>query len=291
MGRKSRAANAATQELVTSIAASNNTQLPAIDTPMSPAMQEVISDIDRIFSEVQETSLRSFWRVGELISRVSNDPALYLTDDQRVAGVDAGAFIIGVFAPVYTAEQLRQAVSFYEAYPREADVIRLLRMRCPERPRWRMTVSHVQLLTQVNDPDKRAVLEDKCAENAVTARNLALELQEIRGKVKNSGRKHRSPRGLKQQLLDLLEHQRKFISRSEKLWLAEDADETVYDTFINTPIDEIDAATQSYFQEISDNFDAMLSLITIHKRLCVRIDQELFQDENESSATEDEEAE
>lgn len=247
---------------------------------LAPALRDVVHDVEQIFSEIQETSLRAFWRIGELINNVKSDPESYLTIEQRTQGVDAASLLIGVFAPVYTAEQLRGALSFYETYPSPGDVTRLIQLRCPNRPRWRMTVSHVQVLTQVHDPDQRETLEQKCAEDAYTARNLALELQEIRGKQKNSGRSHRSPRGLKQQLLDLLEHQRRFIGRSEKLWLAEDADETLYDTLINTPPEELDPAIESYFHEIVDNFNAMLSVITIHRRLCDRIKQELFDNDD-----------
>jgi hypothetical protein len=259
---------------------------------LSPALRDVVNDLEQLFSEIQETSLRAFWRIGQMINDVKSNPDDYLTAEQRAHGTDAASLLIGVFAPIYTAEQLRGAMSFYESYPSPADVTRLIQLRCPNRPRWRMTVSHVQVLTQVHDPDQRETLEQKCAEDAYTARNLALELQEIRGKQKNSGRAHRSPRGLKQQLLDLLEHQRRFIGRSEKLWLAEDAEETVYDTLINTAPDQLDPAIASYFHEITDNFNAMLSLITIHRRLCDRINQELFSEEDaatndDTSDTED----
>lgn len=266
------------------------TQTPDFVDTLAPAMRGVVQDLENIFSEIQETSLRAFWRIGQMIDDVKADPERYLTSDQRIQGIDPASLLISVFAPVYTAEQLRGALAFYEAYPSPGDVTRLIQMRCPDRPRWRMTVSHVQVLTQVHDPDQRAVLEEKCVEDAYTARNLALELQEIRGKKKNSGRTHRSPRGLKQQLLDLLEHQRRFISRSETLWLSEDADETLYDTLINTPPEELDATVQSYFHEIAENFNALLSLVMIHKNLCAKIDSELF-DDKEAGENEDEDTE
>lgn len=288
MGRKPRIANAVTAELAqrVSVADKPAEYNVALET-LTPDMRAAVEYIGNAFETIQETSLRSFWKIGRMLEQVNADPERYLTDEQRMSGVSSYGVLVSIFAPVYSAEQLRQALSFYTAYPTEQDIDRLIQMRCPERPRWRMTVTHAQLLAQVSDPDKREALENQCAADAYTARSLALELQELRGKGNQTGRKHRSPRGIKQQLLDLLEHQRKFIARSEKLWLAEDAEETVYDTFINTPPAEIDATLTAYFHEISENFDAMLSLITIHKRLCVKIDQELFSDENSS----DEEAE
>ena len=122
---------------------------------LAPALRDVVHDVEQIFSEIQETSLRAFWRIGELINNVKSDPESYLTLAQRTAGVDAASLLIDVFAPVYTAEQLRGALSFYETYPSPGDVTRLIQLRCPNRPRWRMTVSHVQVLTQVHDPDQR----------------------------------------------------------------------------------------------------------------------------------------
>lgn len=283
MGRKSRAeaiaVSSATETLADSLQDGTSSRYNEVIDSLAPEMRAAVDYIDSAFASIQETSLRSFWNIGRTLKKVTDDPHTYLTDDQRMSGVSAEGLLFSLFAPIYSVEQLRHAVSFYESYPMAQDVDRLINMRCEERPRWRMTMSHVQLLAQVNDPDKRAALEQKVSDDAYTARALAVELQEIRGKInQNSGRKHRSPKGLKQQLLDLVEHQRKFIARSETLWLAEDADETVYDTFINTPPEEIDATMTSYFHEISENFDAMMSLITIHKRLCVKIDQELYAD-------------
>lgn len=245
-----------------------------VEQPMTEEMRSVVYEIDQIFGDVQTASLTAFWRVGKLISDVKNDPDMYLTPEQRSAHVDGAAFIISIFAPVYTAEQLRSAVTFFERYPSESEITRLLSLRNPDRPRWRLTVSHVQLLAQVADDDQRAVLEDKCAESAITARNLALELQELRGKKKNSGRTHQAPKGLKQQLLDLLQHQRRFIARSEKLWYNDD-DNDIYDDIANASPAALDATIMSYIAEIRENFDTMSDVVANHVAMCRKIGDEL----------------
>lgn len=259
---------------------------------LTEEMQGVVSQIDQIFSDVQTSSLTAFWQVGKLIMDVKNNPETYLTPEQISSHVDGASLIIAIFAPIYTAEQLRGAVNFFERYPSEGELTRLLSLRCPhpDRPRWRLTVSHVQLLSQVSDDDQRATLESKCAEEAYTARNLALELQELRGKQKNSGRTHRAPKGLKQQLLDLLSYQRRFIARSQKLWLAEDSD-NIYDDIANTPPEKFDASIRGFLAEVTENFNLMGDVVADHVAMCRKINEMLEKLAEDGETDEDEEAE
>lgn len=270
MGRKSKA----TTMIQADIIASRNLPYAAAAENLTPELQDVVAEIDGLFSDAQEASLRAYWRIGKLISEVTGDPERYLTPEQRSQHIDGSSLLMSIFAPVYTAEQMRGAVNFFEKYPGEAEIIRLLSMRCPDRPRWRLTTSHVQLLTQIPDDQQRAVVEDKCAEEAYTARALATELQEMRGKQKNSGRTHQSPKGLKQQLHDLLQHQRRWISRSESLWLNEKRD-NIYDDVVNAPLSKFDATTRGYFMEILENFDKMSDLVADHRAMCAKVQEEL----------------
>lgn len=258
---------------------------------LTPALRDVVAEIDQIFGDVQVASLTAFWRVGKLITDVKEDPDTYLTNEQRAAHIDGASLIISIFAPVYTAEQLRGAVGFYERYPAEQEITRLLSLRCPDRPRWRMTVSHVQLLSQIPDGEQRQVLEEKCAEEALTARNLSLELQEIRGKRKNSGRTHQAPKGLKQQLIDLLNHQRRFIARSEKLWLAENTD-NIYDDIANAAPERLDDIIVGLFAELRQNFETMSDMVADHIAMCNKVNEEVIEQldsrDEEETADDDE---
>jgi hypothetical protein len=243
---------------------------------LTPRMREVIAEIDQIFGDVQVASLTAFWRVGKIITDVRNAPEEYLTEEQQSQHVDGASLIISIFSPIYSSEQLRGAVGFYEKYPSMAEVTRLLNMRCPDRPRWRLTVSHVQLLAQVTDDNQRQVLEEKCAEEAYTARSLALELQEIRGKRGVAGRAHRAPKGLKQQIQDLLQLQRRFIARSEKLWLSEEED-NLYDDIANTPPEKLDLNIRNLFAEVVENFARLSDLVADHWAMCTKIDEQVIQ--------------
>jgi len=287
MGRKSKAMSVIQADFVGG-PAGQETQNQEFLATLTDELQSVVAEIDQIFGDVQVASLTAFWRVGKMITDVKNEPEVYLTQEQRNSNVDGAALLISIFAPVYTADQLRGAVGFYERYPSEAEITRLLSLRCPERPRWRMTVSHVQLLTQVPDDAQRTVLEEKCAEEAYTARNLALELQEMRGKQKNSGRTHQAPKGLKQQLLDLLQHQRRFIARSEKLWLAEDVN-NIYDDMANAPPDKMDTTLCSYFAEMRENFDRMSDMVSDHVAMCTKVQEEVIDKLGEEEAEDEEE--
>jgi hypothetical protein len=256
---------------------------------LTPRMREVIAEIDQIFGDVQAASLTAFWRVGKIITDVRNSPEEYLTDEQQSQHVDGASLIISIFSPIYSAEQLRGAVSFHEKYPSMAEVTRLLGMRCPDRPRWRLTVSHVQLLSQIPDDNQRQVLEEKCADEAYTARSLALELQEIRGKRGKSGRAHRAPKGLKQQIQDLLQIQRRFIARSEKLWLSEESD-NLYDDIANTPPEKIDLNIRNLFAEVVENFSRLSDLVADHVAMCAKIDEQVIQRLDEENETEEDAA-
>ena len=264
-------------------------QIPGlIQKDVTLAMKRVINEIDQLFAEIQIASMRAIWDVGRLITEVRDDPDTYLTPAQQSAHVDGESVIMFVFAPIYTVEQLRSAVNMFERYPSEGELKRLLAMRCPDRPRWRLTTSHVQLLSQIPDDTQRAKFEERCAEEAYTARALAHELHEIRGKKKgNAGRPHEAPKGLKQQLQDLLAHQRRFIVRSAHLWLNEESD-NIYDDIANASPTKLDETACGYFREIEENFSKLSDQISDHVAMCRKVRKRVF-DKLESEQDDDEE--
>lgn len=253
---------------------------------LSDKLATVVREIGQLLDDLQTANVTAFWNIGRLITEVSTNPDEYLTNEQKAAHVDPGSLIISIYAQAYSMEQLRGAVAFFDKYPSEGQLRRLLALRCPDRPVWRLTASHVQMLAQVADEDQRATLEEKCAEEAYTARALAQEIQELRGKRPGGGRKHQSPKGLKQQIKDLLDYQRKFIGRSEALWLNEDAD-TLYDAIINASPAQRDETVLGYFQEIVENFTRLSDIVGDHIAMCNKVLENL-QDEQEADEAEEE---
>lgn len=249
---------------------------------ITDAMGHVVMEIDKLLAEHQAASLQTYWMVGKLIADVEHNPDTYLTESQRAANIDPGNLLMHMFEQIYTADQLRMTQRFYEMYPKERDLRELIDLRCPERPMWRLTVSHVQILTTVPDDEQRTALVTQCAEEAYTARTLATEVQEIRGVQKGkSGRKHQAPKGLKQQVQDVLNFQRRFISRSEKLWLEDDG---VYDAVANSSSQKRSEAIHNFMQEVRENFDKMQELISTHIALCEKA-QEAISGEDDEEAT------
>lgn len=247
-------------------ALSSVNMLDTFSGKLTSEMESVVLEIDNLLTDHQAAGMQTYWLVGKLITDVEQAPNVYLTPAQQSANIDAGNLLVHVFEQVYTADQLRTTQRFYQMYPERPDLQALLELRCPERPLWRMTVTHVQVLTTIPDPDQREALTNQCAAEAYTARALALEVQEIRGsKRPNAGRQHAAPKGLKQQVQDLLEAQKRFISRSEKLWLEDDG---VYDAIVNAPMQKRSAAIHNFLQEIRENFDKMQDLISTHIALC-----------------------
>lgn len=226
------------------------------DAPeLNPRLQSVVQQIDQLVTDVQEASLTAYWQIGKHMHDVDTDPDAYLTDAQKAAHVTPSALLVAAFAASgFSAEQLRNAEAFYEKYPSDRQFQRLLDMRCPDRPRWRITMSHVQILTQVADDEKRTALEEKCAEEALPAKTLANELQEIRGKKPGGGRKHQAPKGLKNQVYDMLQNLRKFNGRSEALWLG---DENVFDAIMNSSPTKRDGVVMDYFRDVVEQLNKL----------------------------------
>jgi len=259
------------------------------DAPeLNPRLQSVVQEIDQLVTSVQEASLTAYWEIGKHMHDVDENPDEYLTDAQKAAHVTPSSLLVAAFAAVYSAEQLRSAEAFYDKYPSARQLQRLLDMRCPDRPRWRMTMSHVQLLTQVADDEKRAALEEKCAEEAIPAKTLANELQEIRGKKPGGGRKHQAPKGLKNQVYDMLQNLRKFNGRSEALWLGED---NVFDALMNSSPTKRDGVVMDYFRDVveqltklSDVCGDLISMANNVMESLERDDTEEEQEEDDSTA-------
>jgi hypothetical protein len=256
---------------------------------LSARLQAVVQEIDGLFGDAQTASLTAFWQIGQRIHDVSTNPDEFLTAAQKAAHVDPSALLVSVFSPVYSAEQLRSAEAFFERYPTERELERLLALRSPDQPKWRITTSHVQLLTQVSDDDQRAALEEKCADEALPAKTLANELQEIRGKKPGGGRKHQAPKGIKNQLYDLLQHLRRLVNRSETLWLG---DENIYDDYMNAAPNKRDGVPHEYFTELGDLLVKASDVIGDHIALYNKVAEALDDTEasTESEDTEDTES-
>lgn len=243
--------------------------LDAFSGEITPELDVVVRQIDNLLADHHGNSLKTYWHVGKLITDVERHPQKYLTESQQAAQIDAGNLLMHMFDKIYTADQLRTTQSFYQAYPKERDLNALIALRCPERPAWRLTVSHVQVLTTIPDPEQRQALVEQCAEEAYTARTLASEVQEIRGTpTKKSGRSHQAPKGLKQQVQDVLAFQKRFIGRSENLWLA---DEGVYDAVMNAPASKRSEAIANFVVDMRDNFDRMRELVDDHIAMCDKV--------------------
>jgi hypothetical protein len=105
---------------------------------------------------------------------------------------------------------------------------------------------------------------------------LAQELQELRGKKRpGAGRTHEAPKGLKQQVVDLLNHQRRFITRSEHLWLNEESD-NIYDDIANAPPAKLDETVRGYLREIEENFSRLSDIVADHVAMCRKIREEIL---------------
>lgn len=229
---------------------------------MNKALQAIVGEIDSLFSDAQEASVTAFWEIGRRISQVAQDPDTYLTDAQKAAHVDPTSVLIAQFTPTYSIEQLRAAETFYERYPSERALTRLLALRSPSNPTWRISTSHVNLLTQVADDDKRAALEEKCAEEGLTVKTLATELQEQKGgKTSNGGRPHKAPAGLKNQLHDFLQAMRRFVGRSESLWLGE---ENLYDAYVNASPTKREGVPAEHWAEIGELLTKLSDCVSDH---------------------------
>ena len=268
------------------IATQTATMTDLQDRPeLTASLQSVVREIDALFSEAQEASVTAYWRIGRLISQVAQNPDEYLSEAQKTAHTDPTALLVAAFSPTYSADQLRAAETFYERYPTERELTRLLALRSPTSPSWRISTSHVNLLTQIADDDQRHALEEKCAEEALPAKTLATELQELKGgKASKGGRPHKAPEGLKNQLHDFLQALRRFIGRSESLWLG---DESLYDLYVNASPTKRNGVPEQHWTEIGELLTKLSDVVGDHIGLYNKALNSLQGDEEQVEEEED----
>lgn len=241
--------------------------VPAVMPELHENLKNVVFTIDNLMAEQHAANILSMWRVGQLLNEIDTNPEKYLTEAQRSQHIAPSALLFRVYDRVYTPDQFASAVRLHDAYPTELDIRALVDKRCPTKPNWRITASHVQLLLTVDDDNKRQVMEERCVKEAYTTKALAVELRELHGKEKKA-RKPAAPKGLKQRVYDLLEHQRAFISRSEKLWMADDG---LYDTIAAASPTQLTDTLKGYIAEIRENFEKLADIVEKHHSVCGKI--------------------
>ena len=244
-------------------------------------LQQVVMQVTELVTEQHAANILAMWRIGKILTDIDNDPENYLTEDQLSNHVSPSALLLHAFNKIYTADSFNTSRQLYENYPSQDAIEGLINRRCPARPTWRVTASHVQLLLTVQDPDQRKVIEDRCVSEAYTTKALAVELNEMRGEEKRATRGPAAPKGLKQRVYDLLEHQRKFIARSEKLWIE---DNGLYDALMNTSTTDITETIRGYMTEISENFHKMQEVIDTHQALCRKFEERIDADDDSDEA-------
>jgi hypothetical protein len=241
-------------------------------------LQQIVMQVTELVTEQHAANIMAMWRIGKILTDIDNDPENYLTDEQRSNHVSPSALLLHAFNKIYTADSFNISRQLYENYPSQDAIDNLINRRCPARPTWRVTASHVQLLLTVQDPDQRKVIEDKCVSEAYTTKALAVELNEMRGEEKRATRSPSAPKGLKQRVYDLLEHQRKFIARSEKLWIEDDG---LYDALMNASTTDITETIRGYMTEVIENFHKMHEVIDTHQALCRKFEDHISADEED----------
>lgn len=243
--------------------AADDEQLLAMLPHMRDSLRAVVHEINSIMDDHHAANIMAMWRLGQLLHEIETNPDNYLTDEQKTQHVSPTSLVFQVYQKIYTPDQFDSALNLFEQYSATA-IVELINRRCPTKPTWRFTASHVQLLLTIPDPNQREVFAERCVHEAYTTKTLAVELTELHGKKKKEGTP-RAAKGLKQRVYDLLEQQRKFIARSEKLWLE---DGGLYDDLMNTSPTKITDTVRGYLTEISDNFEKLRSIVEVHQRLC-----------------------
>lgn len=236
-------------------------------------LQKAIHALDDLIAEQHAANIMAMWRVGDLLHDIEVNPDNYLTDEQKSQHVNPAALLYQAYNKVYTPEQFSVALRLRENYPNRPAINALINQRCPTRPNWRMTASHVQLLLTVSDSEQRKVIEERCVQEAYTTKALLVELNELHGDAKKKrDRSPAAPKGLKQRIHDLLEHQRKFLARSERLWLDSDG---LYDAIMNASPDKLTATIRGYLNEVDENFTKLQDIVAQHQRFCAQVQRRL----------------
>lgn len=237
---------------------------------MHENLRQAINHIDEMITDQHAANILTMWRVGEIITDLEVNPGKYLTDSQKSKHVNPLALLADFFRKTCSVDQFDMARILYENYPSQEAVSNLVSARCPSRPNWRLTASHVQLLLSIPDKEQRDVVAARCVKEAYTTKALSVELTELRGAAKRAEKKLTAPKGLKQRVYDLLEHQRKFIARSDKLWLA---DAGLYDTIMNSSPTQLNETIRGYLFEIDENFEKLQEAVQDHRSMIRKVSE------------------
>lgn len=255
---------------ITIVPAEKTTPVSTSFADMHDNLRSVIGQIDEIITDQHAANIMTLWRVGQLLHEIDANPEQYLTEEQQSQHINPSALLANFFSKTYSIDQFETSRNLYNNYNSKDAIEGLIHARCPARPNWRLTASHVQLLLSVPDPSQRKVLQDRCVKEAYTTKALAVELTELRGDAKKAEKKLTAPKGLKQRVYDLLEHQRKFIARSDKLWLADDG---MYDAIMNASPSQMTDTIRGYLAEIDENFEKLEAAVHVHRAMIRRVDE------------------
>lgn len=259
-----------TIENSTDIAVTQSSIMSAAFSDMHENLRNAINNIDSMITDQHAANIITMWRIGEIIYDLEVNPENYLTDAQKSQHINPAALLSDFFRKTHAIDQFDSARALYETYPSTDEIRALVHSRCPSRPNWRLTASHVQLLISIPDPEQRKVVEQRCIKEAYTTKALAVELSELRGPAKKAERRLTAPKGLKQRIHDLLEHQRKFLGRSEKLWLADDG---LYDAIMNASPSQLTETIRGYITEVDENFEKLQEAVQDHRAMIKRVNE------------------
>lgn len=260
--------------LIPNMQISVNSASSITTTDLHENLADVVRQIDELITEHHAANILALWRIGALVHEIDNNPAKYLKPDQQSQHVVPSVLLFKALDRAMRPDQLEMARNLYENYSTPEAIAALVHKRCPAKPGWRLTLSHVNILLSVPDPDQRKALENLCAEEAYTTKALSVEVNEQRGAAAARERSPTAPKGLKQRVYDLVDHQKKFIARSEKLWLSEDG---LYDAIANAPPERLTETIRGYMAEATENFNKLQELVQAHQIMCQKINELLEQ--------------
>jgi hypothetical protein len=118
------------------------------EVEMNSKLRTIVREIDGFFTDAQSASLTAFWEIGRRIARVSANPDEYLTQAQKDMRMSVRLRCWCLFLlPCIPRTSCGAPRRFTRNIPSQGELDRLRDLRCPEKPHWRLSTSHVQLLS------------------------------------------------------------------------------------------------------------------------------------------------
>lgn len=191
----------------------------AVLSKMNPALRSVFSDLQTQMVDRIEDNIRFYHQIGVRCKAIKADPNKYLTDEQKLAGINP-LDLLGAAAST-SKGTFQKCTVFAETYDKE-DLQRIFKYRNEEDKKWRLHWGHICVLLSVSDGRQRIRFEEESAKHMWEPTDLAKAVQEFFGGKRSKGqRPFAIPKTVPSQISQIRNLSSTWVKKNSQIWNGE----------------------------------------------------------------------